>query len=584
LATTIGPWQRVERPDSANFQSWIIDPRAPKGFFRGSDEEWTHHWVPLPAFILNAGDMDELEPSDALKAPRDSPTRVAMDPEEMIVLHALYDDMQAAVAKFPAQDWADLAAQVGVPVQRVRSPEEALLDPSLLADGCVIETVDPEVGPIRVVGRTIELSACAAPAFRPAATRGEHTAEVVAEAARARSMPPPQAAESKRRLRAPLEGVVVLDLGLAVAGPFGTQLLSDLGADVIKVNNSLFDGYWMRTHIAMSCNRGKRSITIDLKQPEGMTVLHDLVRNADVVQHNMRYDAAVRLGVDYDSLKKVNPALIYCHTRGHDKGARELLPGNDQTGAALAGVSWMEGATEAGGTPLWPATSLGDTGNGFLSAIGIVQALYHRDRTGEGQFVGTSILYAHLLNSSMAWISPDGVTVAPRPILDRMQLGWCARYRLYETSEGWLCLAAIEQGHVEALAGVLGRDLPSVDADLAVELEAAFRAKTAAEWVSVLDAAGVPAEVSNPDYVLSLFDDPEMKEKGWVTSYEQQLVGRMDAVGLMWDFSDTPGRIYGPPLVPGQDSRAILDELGYDDEHVAKLVAAGVVAVPASDR
>jgi crotonobetainyl-CoA:carnitine CoA-transferase CaiB-like acyl-CoA transferase len=184
-------------------------------------------------------------------------------------------------------------------------------------------------------------------------------------------MPPPQAAESKRRLRAPLEGVVVLDLGLAVAGPFGTQLLSDLGADVIKVNNSLFDGYWMRTHIAMSCNRGKRSITIDLKQPEGMTVLHDLVRNADVVQHNMRYDAAVRLGVDYDSLKKVNPALIYCHTRGHDKGARELLPGNDQTGAALAGVSWMEGATEAGGTPLWPATSLGDTGNGFLSAIGI---------------------------------------------------------------------------------------------------------------------------------------------------------------------------------------------------------------------
>jgi crotonobetainyl-CoA:carnitine CoA-transferase CaiB-like acyl-CoA transferase len=291
----------------------------------------------------------------------------------------------------------------------------------------------------------------------------------------------------------------------------------------------------------------------------------------------------VRLGVDYDSLKELNPALIYCHTRGHDKGPRELLPGNDQTGAALAGVSWMEGATEAGGTPLWPATSLGDTGNGFLSAIGIVQALYHRDRTGEGQFVGTSILYAHLLNSSMAWISPDGGTVAARPMLDRMQLGWSARYRLYETSDGWLCLAAVEQRHIEALAGVLGRDLPSADADLASELEEAFRAKTAADWVSVLDDAGVPAEVSNPDYVLSLFDDQEMKEKGWVTSYEQPLVGHMDAAGLMWDFSETPGRIYGPPLVPGQDSRTILAELGYDDEHVAKLIASGVVTGPNSD-
>jgi crotonobetainyl-CoA:carnitine CoA-transferase CaiB-like acyl-CoA transferase len=130
---------------------------------------------------------------------------------------------------------------------------------------------------------------------------------------------------------------------------------------------------------------------------------------------------------------------------------------------------------------------------------------------------------------------------------------------------------------------VLGRDLPSADADLASELEEAFRAKTAADWVSVLDDAGVPAEVSNPDYVLSLFDDQEMKEKGWVTSYEQPLVGHMDAAGLMWDFSETPGRIYGPPLVPGQDSRTILAELGYDDEHVAKLIASGVVTGPNSD-
>jgi crotonobetainyl-CoA:carnitine CoA-transferase CaiB-like acyl-CoA transferase len=441
----------------------------------------------------------------------------------------------------------------------------------------VAEVDDPDVGPIRVVGRTYELSACPAPPVRGAARPGQHTSEVLAEAADAESVPLPVAGPAKRALASPLEGVTVLDLGLAVAGPFGTQLLADLGADVIKVNNALFDSFWMKNHIAMCCNRGKRSITIDLKTTEGMAVLHDLVRKADVVQHNMRYDAALRLGVDYESLKGVNPSIIYCHTRGHDRGPRELLPGNDQTGAALAGVSWMEGGVESGAMPIWPNISLGDTGNGYLSAIGIVQALYHRDRTGEGQFVDTSILYAHLLNASMSWVSADGKTVAPRPKLDLMQTGWCARYRLYETAQGWLCLAAVSDAHLAPLAGVVGRELPTDDAELASALEAAFASRPAREWVDLLDAAGVPAEVSDPDFVLSLFDDPEMIEKGWVTHYKQGIVGRMDALGLMFDFSDTPGRVERAPLVPGQDSREILTDLGYDEEQVDKLLAAGIV-------
>ena len=518
--------------------------------------------------------------------------RIATDPEDMIVLHAFHDEMAAAVAKFPAEDWERLAAQVGVPVQIVRSPEDALLDPTLLADGCVTEVDDPDVGTIRVVGRTIGLSACPSSPARTIARPDEHTAEIRAEADAARasspmrtsggSQPPEVRIEGASPLGSPLgsplEGVVVLDLGLAVAGPFGTQLLSDLGAEVIKVNNGLFDSFWMRNHIAFCCNRGKRSITIDLKQTEGMDVLHELVRTADVVQHNMRYDAAERLGVDYESLKAINPTLIYCHTRGHERGPRELLPGNDQTGAALAGVSWMEGGVESGAMPIWPITSLGDTGNGYLSAIGIVQALYHRDRTGEGQFVDTAIINAHLLNASMAWVTPDGATHGDRPQLDAMQTGWSARYRLYETADGWLCLAAITDAHFAALAEVLGRELPADDAELGAALADEFTARSARDWVAALDAAGVPAEVSDPDFVLSLFDDPEMVEKGWVTSYEHPIVGRMDVAGLLFDLSDTPGRVYGPPIIPGQDTRAILDELGHDDEQVEKWLAAGVVA------
>ena len=492
--------------------------------------------------------------------------RVSTDPEDMVILHAFHDQMAAAVARFPADDWARLAAQVGVPVQRVRSPEEALLDPLLLEDGCVTDVDDHDHGQIRVVGRTYELSRCPTSPLRGAALPGEHTDEVRAEAERAASLPASPVAEGAP-LAAPLAGVVVLDLGLAVAGPWGTQLLSDLGAEVIKVNNALFDRFWMRNHIAMCCNRGKRSITIDLKQPEGMAILHDLVRRADVVQHNMRYDAAERLGVDFDSLVEINPSLIYCHTRGHDRGARELLPGNDQTGAALAGVSWMEGGVETGATPIWPLTSLGDTGNGYLSAIGIVQALYHRDRTGEGQFVDTSILYAHLLNASTAWVTPDGSTVAPRPKLDAMQQGWCDDYRLYETGGGdWLCVAAVTDEQRRTLRAVVGDDL-----------EASFRSRPAAEWFAALDGAGVPCEISDPDFVLSFFDDPDVRDRGWVASYEHPIVGRMEALGLMFDLDDTPGRVQGPPLVPGQDTRAILAELGYDEERVEELLASGVV-------
>jgi len=311
----------------------------------------------------------------------------------------------------------------------------------------------------------------------------------------------------------------------------------------------------------MSCNRGKQSIAIDLKHPDGLAVLHDLVRGADVLQHNMRYDAAERLGVDYASLEHVNPALIYCHTRGHDS-SRMLLPGNDQTAAALAGTSWMEGGVEAGNMPIWPNTSLGDTGNGYLSAIAILQALYHRERTGEGQFVHTSIVNAHLLNASMTWLDADG-TPANRPVLDPMQTGWDERYRLHETANGWLCVALLTDEHASEFALLTGGEMT---------------ARTAREWFDVLDAAGIPCEIADPDFVLSVFDDPELIEKGWVTSYEQGLVGRMDVAGLLFDLDATPGRIQGPPIVMGEHTREILGAFGYDGDRIDELLAIGAVS------
>jgi crotonobetainyl-CoA:carnitine CoA-transferase CaiB-like acyl-CoA transferase len=249
--------------------------------------------------------------------------------------------------------------------------------------------------------------------------------------------------------------VTVIDLGLAVAGPFGPKMLADMGASVIKVN-ALYDGYWWSNHMAIAVNRGKRSIAIDLKDPRGRAIVYKLVERADVVAHNMRYGAPERIGVDYDTLRKINPRLIYCHTRGFDRGPRLRLPGTDQSGAALAGIEYEDGACADGGTPFWSPTSLGDTGNGFLAAIAIAQALYHRERTGQGQKVDAAIINASLLSTSYAYITADGKG-GPRPHLDKMQTGLSALYRLYQTADGWLCLAAIKPAHWKELCAAIGK-------------------------------------------------------------------------------------------------------------------------------
>jgi crotonobetainyl-CoA:carnitine CoA-transferase CaiB-like acyl-CoA transferase len=586
LANTIGPWQRIEKHDAPSLQSWIIDPRAPKGFFRGADGRWTHHWVPLPGFMLGTAaaikDTDRSETDWKVTAPKDAIMRIGVDPEDMVILQHFNSQLTEAVASLPSDEWVRIAAAVGVPVQQVRSPEEALLDPAFLADGCVVEVDDPEVGTIRQVGSVYRLSACPTVAPGPAPAPGQHTAEV-----RAAATTIPITAPAPGVPQAPLAGIRVLDLGLAVAGPFGTQLLADLGADVIKVNTPR-DSYWFASHIAMSCNRGKRSIALNLKDPAALDVLHRLVATADVVQHNMRYDAAVRLGVDYDSLRKLKPDLIYCHTRGFEHGAREALPGNDQTGAAIAGTEWLDGGLDHGGRPIWSTTSAGDTGNGYLSAVAIVQALYHRDRTGEGQFVDTSIVYAHLLNASMAWSTPDGSVTADRQRLDAMQYGWSALYGLYRAADGWLCLAALTEPHWTALCDTVGRPELVVDdrfatpgarrrhdPELRAELAAVFAEGAAAEWFKILDAAGVPCELTSTDFVHGLFDDPEWRDKGWVTTYEHGRVGRMDVFGLLFDFSETPGRIAGPPPLVGEHTNDILAEVGYTADETATLLADG---------
>jgi crotonobetainyl-CoA:carnitine CoA-transferase CaiB-like acyl-CoA transferase len=588
LAAGVLAFAVADKLDAPHFLSWIGDSRSPKGFFRCADGRWVHMWVPNPRFALAAGAGDTLSSSPDLTV-RDDPARIAMAPEEIFVLEHYWKPMADTFAKFTADAWTQAGAEAEVCIQKVKSPEEGLSDPLLFADRCVADSVDSELGAIRTVGISYRLERSPGVVGSPPAALGAHTQELRAEAAR--SAPPrTRSGTAARPLpKGPLEGIRVLDFGLAVAGPYCTQVLSDLGADVIKVN-ALHDWYWHSNQIAMVCNRGKRSLAIDLKNPQAAGVVKRLIASADVVMHNMRYPAAIKLGIDYASLKDEFPRLVYCHTRGFERSERELLPGNDQTGACLAGVSWEDGGCNRGGRPMWALTNLGDTGNGFLAAIAVCQALFEREKTGRGQFVETSIVNAQLLNTSCIVSNAEGQRFE-RPMLDGMHYGFSAGMRLYETREGWICLSLVEETHWAALGRALGSADFSAggrwgsegarrahDDEIAKWLEQHFASRSAAQCFEMLDRASVPCEISSETASREMWSNPLAIERKWIASYPHRMVGTIGQIGLAFSLSETPARIQGPPMLVGEHTRAILGELGYAAAEIDALFAAKAIA------
>ncbi len=581
-------WQRAEDPDISGYNTWIMCRKSPKGHFRCKDGTWIHQWVMNPRFVLEASEGDEIECNPDLSVQND-PNRFGTSLEEIVAIAHYTPILAERVAKFPASDWLRAAAAADVPIQIVRSAEESLSDPLLLADGCVRELDDPELGPVRQVGTVIDMSATPSRPGGPAPFCGQHTRQVKEEAARLAALPGSAAPAGDRGLASPLEGIRVLDLGLAVAGPFCGQVLGDLGADVIKIN-AFHDYYFHRNHLAFACNRNKRSLCVDLKTTSGMKLLRELVETADVVLTNMRYDACERLGVDYESLKAIRPDLIYCHMRGNDRGPREKLPANDQMGACLAGLEFEDGGMDEGGKPFWSLTAFGDTGNGFLAANGIIMALYHRQQTGEGQFVSSAIVNAQLLNTSQVLARPDG-SGFDRPRLDGDQRGVSALYSLYDTASGWIAIAVVDEEAWTTLKQVLAHaDLDDQrfatsgqrranDKALREAIQVALRNCSAAEWFSLLDAAGVPVEISDPTFGQRLHENQWMRERGWTVGSDHALVGKFEQFGLIFDFSETPGKLQYPPLVMGDGTREIMHELGYSDERIMALHEEKVVGV-----
>ncbi len=576
LAASCLNWQRVEHPDAPLYWMWPIDSRSIEGLYECGDGKWVHHWTLRPAWVLAAAEGDKLSAVGLDTSYRDDPDRVSMEPDGMLAGIFLHPQLAEAFKKFPADDWVRAAEEAGLGIAIVRSPAEALADKSFLADGCVVEVDDPEQGLIHHAGPLLEFSATPGAVAGPAPRSGQHTDEVLAEnrSGAAQRNPPLGSEES---LSHPLAGVRVLDLGLGVAGPFTGRVLADLGADVIKVN-ALHDTYWNGTHMGLGTNRGKRSIALNLKDPAGREALERLLRHADVVALNWRPGAAARLGLDYETLRERYPRLVYCNTRGYEKGPRSDLPGTDQNAAAMTGTEWEDGACGAGNPPLWSRSNMGDTGNALLAAIAITSALYHRDRTGEGQAVSTSIVNAGLLHTSYAWIHSDGRAPAWGQV-DGDQFGLSPYYRLYRCASGeWVFLAAVTDEARAALRTFLpGAPLADDDESVAAWLTSYFESAAATEAFAAFDTGGVPIEVVDELFCRNLFDDPEARRLNLVSETQSASVGRFEDPGLLVNISPAEAVIQSGPCASGEHTREILKELGYTDAEIEAMVESRAV-------
>jgi crotonobetainyl-CoA:carnitine CoA-transferase CaiB-like acyl-CoA transferase len=369
----------------------------------------------------------------------------------------------------------------------------------------------------------------------------------------------------------PLAGIRVVDLTSYIAGSYGAMMLADLGAAVVKVEALEGDSFRELPGF-FGWNRGKRSIALNLKTPEGREIVERLAADGDVVMENWRPGVADRLGVGHERLMAVNPRLIYCSvTAFGSTGPYVDRPGFDPLLQALGGLMTLQGF---GGPPQYLRTAPTDYYTAALAAQAVLAALFVRERTGRGQRIETSLLRGVLaLQSGIVLDYPT------KPTLIRDN----PTYRLYKASDDqWFFVACGNQSFWVKLCTALGLEEFAYDPRfgswllrlqnnqlLLPILEKRFAEKTRAEWLEILAAHDIPAAPVKT--VLEFMDDPAVQHHDMVHEYDHPEVGRLRLMGQPLLFTDTPTRDPGPPPTLGQHTDQILAEAGYDTAAIAKL-------------
>jgi crotonobetainyl-CoA:carnitine CoA-transferase CaiB-like acyl-CoA transferase len=378
-----------------------------------------------------------------------------------------------------------------------------------------------------------------------------------------------------------LAGMTVLDLTQVMAGPYCTMLLADFGADVIKIENPI-DGdqsrrSWGRpgagedSRAFMALNRNKRSVTIDLKTTTGLNRFLELVDTADVVIENFRPGVADRLGVGYEAVSARNPGIVYASISGFGQdGPYATRPGYDLIAQAMGGAMSITG--ESGGRPVKCGLPVADLGAGLFTTIGILTAWTHRQRTGEGQYLETSLFETVIAMS--VWESVEywttGKTPQPMGSGNRM----AAPYQALATRDGYITVGANNQKLWRTLcqaldAGALAEDarfLTNADrmenrAELVQELENRLASRDTETWVRILLEAGVPAGPIQ-DYRRILTDDPHVQARGLVQTLTHPSAGSIPVVGSPIRMSATPASIYRHPPLLGEHDDEVFEVMG----------------------
>jgi crotonobetainyl-CoA:carnitine CoA-transferase CaiB-like acyl-CoA transferase len=396
----------------------------------------------------------------------------------------------------------------------------------------------------------------------------------------------------------PLAGLRVVDLTHVMAGPTCTLMLADMGADVIKVEKrphgddtrqSIPPKIGDEAASFMMMNRNKRGIALDLKTKGGAQILRRLIAKADVLVENFGSGVMDRLGFGYEALHKEHPTLIYCSLSGFGRtGPYRHRRGFDLVAQAMSGIMSFTGEGPDG-TPAKCGPPLSDITAGVIAAMGILAAYAHRLKTGEGQWVETSLYEAALVQTYWQTAIALATGVAPQAMGSAHPLN--APYQAFETSDGWIVVGGANQNNWLRMLEALGtpemaddpRYLSGADRiahlkELAAELSERFRTKPAKHWLDALESKGVPCGPVHD--MLQALADPQTIAREMVVEVKHSTLGLVKTLGLPVKFSATPGKVRtGAPLY-GEHTRDVLREYGFDDQQISVFEKEGAVDAP----
>ncbi len=493
-------------------------------------------------------------------------TSVPLDDEEY---HAARVLAPAAFGAKPRAEWVSLFHAADLAALPVFRPTEVFDDDQVVHDGIIVDLDDPVLGHVRQVGRCIDYAISGGAAMRPAPIPGAddgRLGDLLAEHA-----PQPDVVGEPGALAHPLDGVRVLDFSTYFAGPYAARLLSDLGADVIKIEAIEGDPMRPLPDPFEGAQRGKRTIAVDLKSPAGLRAVHELVATADVVMHNFRPGKAEKVGIGYEQLKALRPELVYCYLPGF--GSSGPKSGLKSFAPLLSGFvgNFFEGAGD-GQPPVRRVIGNEDYYNGLGGAVAVLMAIVCRDRTGRGQALESPQLRSALFATSHNFVDAAGTVHRPF-VLDADQYGLHPLHRLYPTSDGHLCIACHEAADFTRLAVELGVQSAIDDVGLVDELTKSFAELTTEHAFARLDAAGVPCEIAI-DYPLM----PELLWDEWLTETSRVIEqhhpqwGWLREIGVLVRPAATPAAVKGHGPMLGEHTVELLDELGYSSEAVEELL------------